>query len=211
MNRYSFLMESPISVKKFIEKKQAISEQAVRESICQAALDVLSSQGLEKLTMQRVAASANIATGTLYNYFADKDALLVYAAERLFGQIRERIRKAMGENTNPRVKLLEMIRAIFAFFNENISYFQFLDRAQIYSKINLEVKEYHIMQERAMIAEVLREGIEGRGFKKVNVDLTAHFFQRAIVGTICVKPELEVFDPDKEAKSLAEMFYTFLE
>ncbi|MCE5184684.1 MAG: TetR family transcriptional regulator [Planctomycetaceae bacterium] len=55
-------------MKKFVEKKQALSEQAVRDSIAQAVLVVLGSQGLEKLTMQRVAAAADIATGTLYNY-----------------------------------------------------------------------------------------------------------------------------------------------
>lgn len=196
---------------KFIEKKQAFLEQAVRDAICQAVLDVLRVHGLDKLTMQQVAKEANIATGTLYNYFKDKDALLVHAAEALFARIRELMRKAKEENSDPRTKLLEMIRSGFTFFNENISFFQYLDTAQIYSKMTVSVKENHVMQVRGMFKEVLQKGVEERMFKEVDVEMTADLIQRAIVGTICIKPELEVFDPDKEAKSLAAMFYKFLE
>lgn len=198
-------------MKRIIEKKQALSEQAVREAISQAVLEVLRTQGLEKLTMQRVAAQANIATGTLYNYFKDKDALLVYAAERLFAKIRELMRKSMEERIDPRLKLEQMIRLVFTFFNENQFYFQFLDRAEVYSKIQRSVKEDHVLQVRAIFSAVLREGIEKGVFRKVDVETTADFFHRAVVGTVCLKPEIEVFDPDKEAGSLAHMFKAFLQ
>lgn len=198
-------------MKRFIEKKQALSEQAIRDAISQAVLDVLRTQGLEKLTMQRVAVAANIATGTLYNYFKDKDALLVYAAERLFAKIRELMRNAMEESSDPRQKLREMIHAPFGFFSENISYFELLERAQIYSKMHQSVKQSHVVEERAMIAQVLKEGMQSGTFRKVDVETTADFFHRAIVGTICLKPEIELFDPDKEAGELATMFYAFLQ
>jgi AcrR family transcriptional regulator len=198
-------------MKRFIEKKQALSEQAIRDAISQAVLDVLRTQGLEKLTMQRVAAQAHIATGTLYNYFKDKDALLVYAAERLFAKIRQLMRKAMEEHSDPRLKLREMIGASFGFFSENISYFELLERAQIYSKMHPSVKQSHVVEERAMIAQVLREGIQSGTFRHVDVEMTADFFHRAIVGTICLKPEIEIFIPDKEAGELANMFYAFLQ
>lgn len=198
-------------MKRFFEKKQEVSEPAVRESICQAAMEVLGEVGLEKLTMQRVASRAGIATGTLYNYFKDKDALLVSVAERLFGEIRKQMRQAMETHQDTHVTLLEMIRCPFRFFNENISYFQFLDRAQVYTKMHQSIKENHVMEERRMIGQVLRKGIDEGIFRKIDVERTADFFQRAVVGTICVKPELEVFDPDKEAQSLAEMFFTYLE
>jgi AcrR family transcriptional regulator len=203
--------EQLFSMAKLIKKKQSFSEQAVRDGICQAVLNVLRVQGLDKLTMQRVAKEADIATGTLYNYFKDKDALLVYAAEALFARIRELMRHAMEENVDPRTKLLEMIRSGFTFFNENNSFFQYLDTAQIYGKMSLSVKENHVMQVRGMFSQVLRAGIETKVFKAVDVEVTSDLIQRAIVGTICIKPELGVFDPDKEAKLLAAMFWKFLE
>lgn len=198
-------------MKRIIEKKQALSEQAVRDAISQAVLDVLRTQGLEKLTMQRVAAQVKIATGTLYNYFKDKDELLVHAAERLFGRIRDLMRKAMEESPDPRTKLAQMVRTVLTFFNENLFYFQFLDRADVYSKIQQSVKEEHVRQVRVMFATVLREGMEKGVFRKIDDETTADFFHRAVVGTICLKPEIEVFDPEKEAASLADMFYAFLQ
>lgn len=198
-------------MKKFVETKQAISEQAVRESISLAVMNVLRTHGLEKLTIQRVASEAHIAAGTVYNYFKDKDELLVYTAERLFDRIRDLMRKAVEEKNEPHAKLLEMIRCSFSFFSENSSFFEFLDRAQIYSKMHQSVKQAHVEQVRMMFAQVLQEGIEGGFFKKVNVETTADFFHRAIVGTICLIPELDVFDPDREAQSLAKMFFTLLE
>lgn len=198
-------------MKKLTEKKQAFTEQAVREAIGQAALHVLGAQGLEKLTMQKVAAEADIATGTLYNYFRDKDALLIYIAEQLFSQIRERMRRALEENSNARVKLLEMIRCPFQFFKENLSYFQLMDRADVYSKMHTSIKENHVMEERRMIARLLEEGMQQGIFRKVDIEKTADLLQRCVVGTICVKSEVEVFNPDKEAQWLAEMFYAFLE
>lgn len=196
---------------KLTKQKQAILEQAVRESVCQAALDVLSQSGLEKLTMQRVAAKANIATGTLYNYFKDKDELMVYAAERLFAGIREQMQKVVEEKTDPRSKLLHLILSGFTFFNENSFFFQFLDRAEIYSKIHPSVKQEHVQKVRILFGRILKEGIESGTFRKVDVETTADFFHRAVVGTIWIKPELEVFEPNREARQLAQMFYTFLE
>ncbi|MCE5184683.1 MAG: hypothetical protein LLF76_00975 [Planctomycetaceae bacterium] len=136
---------------------------------------------------------------------------MVYAAEQLFERIRERMRAVTQGPAQPRQKLLEMIRSIFEFFNENMFYFQFLDRAQVYSKMHQSAKVNHVTQERQMIADILREGVEKKSFRDVDVENAADFFQRAIVGTICVQPQLRMFDPAKEAALLAEMFYAFLE
>ena len=81
------------------------AEQLIREQVYSAVLQVLSEYGLEKLTVQRVAAAANLATGTLYNYFKDKDALLVYAAVRLFEQVRQQQTDAVAASLSPAKKM----------------------------------------------------------------------------------------------------------
>jgi TetR/AcrR family tetracycline transcriptional repressor len=47
-----------------------------RERIAEAALALLEREGLEGLTMRRVAAEAGLPTATLYGYFRDKDELV---------------------------------------------------------------------------------------------------------------------------------------
>jgi TetR/AcrR family transcriptional regulator, tetracycline repressor protein len=47
-----------------------------RERIAEAALALLDREGLEGLTMRRVAAEAGLPTATIYGYFRDKDELV---------------------------------------------------------------------------------------------------------------------------------------
>lgn len=196
---------------KLSQKKNAMAEQVVRESVYEAILQVLSQYGFEKLTMQQVAAEAGIATGTLYNYFKDKDALLVYTAQRLFEQIREGLAVVAERRISAKKKLMELVLSNFRFFHQNMVFFQFLDQAQIFCKIDVSVKRNHVQEETGIIGRVIEEGIAEGAFKAVDVKTTADFFHRAIVGTLCVRPELEEFYPEKEAKSLARMFMSILE
>jgi len=191
---------------KISQQKQAFTEQLIREAVYAAALQVLSEHGLEKLTVQRVAEAANIATGTLYNYFKDKDALLVYAAVRLFEDLRARQREAVECPGTPLEKLQAFVEATFVFFHNNVAYFRFLDQAQVYCKIDMAIKHDHVGQESRMLCEMIDDGIARGDFKDVDVEKTAQFFHRSLVGTLCVNPELGEFEPHKEAVSLVNMF-----
>jgi TetR/AcrR family tetracycline transcriptional repressor len=51
--------------------------------VLEAAMVLLETEGLEKLTMRRLATSLNVQPGALYWHFADKKALLDAMAERL--------------------------------------------------------------------------------------------------------------------------------
>jgi AcrR family transcriptional regulator len=195
---------------KISQQKQVFAEQLIREQVYSAVLQVLSEYGLEKLTVQRVAAAAHLATGTLYNYFKDKDALLVYAAVRLFEQIRQQQADAISTVLSPAKKLQAFLETTFMFFNKNIAFFRFLDQAQVYCKIDMAIKHDHVNQEIRMLSGIIEDGIKAGVFKAIDAEKTAIFFHRAFVGTLCVNPELGDFDPCKEAKSLVKMFTAFL-
>lgn len=47
-----------------------------------AAMALFEAQGYEAVTMEQIAAAADVAKGTLYNYFAVKEALLAYQFQR---------------------------------------------------------------------------------------------------------------------------------
>ncbi len=192
------------------QKRQAFTEQYIRESAYAAVLEVLKKYGLEKLTVQRVAAAAGIGTGTLYNYFKDKDALLVYTAVRLFDQIRHHQREAVGAAKTPAKKLYALLEATFTFFSRNIAYFRFLDQAQVYCKIDMAVKHDHVNREKVLMSSIIQKGAEDGLFKAVNPKKAADFFQRAMIGTLCMVPELGDFDPQREAASLLKMFRVYL-
>lgn len=196
---------------KLSQQKQAAAEKVMRESVYRAVLEVFSDCGPEKLTMQKVAAAAGIAIGTLYNYFKDKDALMVYAAQRLFEQNLRVMSDIAEAPQGARAKLMLLIQSEFRLFHKNIAYFRFLDQTQIFCKMDPALKRKHVKAITEIIGRVIREGIEEGTFKKVDVPSTADFFHRAIVGTLRMRPELENFDPDREAKSLVRMFMSILD
>lgn len=64
-------------------KKQVLSQQALIE----VAVAIARSEGLEALTMRRLALATGKAPMTLYSHIANKDELLVHVADSLLGEI----------------------------------------------------------------------------------------------------------------------------
>lgn len=64
------------------------------ESISEAAIQVLLSQGAERLTTTRVADRAGVSVGTLYQYYANKQSLLFAVLENHFDIVVSRVEAA---------------------------------------------------------------------------------------------------------------------
>ena len=82
----------------------------MKDTIFEAAGSVLEEHGVNGITMDRVAATAGLAKGSLYNYFQDKDKLVRFLYAQLvepFYQVIEEI--ADGDLPAPR-KLEEILR-----------------------------------------------------------------------------------------------------
>lgn len=58
-----------------------------KEAIMKVCREIVMEKGLEAISMRTVAQRCGIATGTLYNYYADKDALLLAAVESVWQSI----------------------------------------------------------------------------------------------------------------------------
>ena len=65
--------------------RKALVTAMMKDTICEAASSVLEQHGAGGLTMDRVASTVGLATGSLYNYFQDKDDLLQFFYTRLAG------------------------------------------------------------------------------------------------------------------------------
>ena len=58
-----------------------------KEAILQSCRKILAEQGLSALSMRAVSGQLGIALGTLYNYFSDKDALMLATVESVWKDI----------------------------------------------------------------------------------------------------------------------------
>ncbi|MBV7327600.1 TetR/AcrR family transcriptional regulator [Chloroflexi bacterium TSY] len=65
------------------KKFQAQLIQARRAQIIEAAIEVIAEQGFQRTTIKQIAQRADVADGTIYNYFKNKDAILLAILELL--------------------------------------------------------------------------------------------------------------------------------
>ena len=75
--------ESPAFQRRSPKQSRA---RATCDAILEAAAQILERDGPDRFTTTRVAERAGVSIGTLYQYFPDKQAILVAAAQREVGQ-----------------------------------------------------------------------------------------------------------------------------
>lgn len=85
----------------------------LRERLLAAAADVTRSEGVQALTIRRVARRAGLADGTLYNHFADKDDLLRAVVADLTQRAEDQVTRlaVLPGTATVRENLVEVVRA----------------------------------------------------------------------------------------------------
>jgi AcrR family transcriptional regulator len=75
---------------------QARAAQTV-DAIIEAAIQILQSDGEERLTTNRIAERAGVSIGSLYQYFADKEAIVEAVADRERDKVVDTILKSLSD------------------------------------------------------------------------------------------------------------------
>ena len=96
---------------------QARAEHTV-DAILEAAAQILQSDGEEKLNTNRIAERAGFSIGTLYQYFADKEAIIAALAERERDKVLATIVKALSsvESDDADKVTREIVRTLIGSF-----------------------------------------------------------------------------------------------
>jgi len=81
------------------QPKQQRSHQIV-EAVLEATQRVLRRQGAEAITTNRVAEAAGVSIGSLYQYFADKQAIFTALYDRHVDEVRHVIERTMADCTS---------------------------------------------------------------------------------------------------------------
>ncbi len=93
----------------------------ITEKIFIATETLMAEQGIQKLSMQKIAHSADISAGTIYLYFKNKDDLLKQLAQRIF----DTFQNVLGNNYDSKLSSFEqyctMWNNLWLFLNDNPS------------------------------------------------------------------------------------------
>jgi len=96
-----------------------MKDEKKHQRILKAAVKVFAEKGFYNSRVSEIAKEANVADGTIYLYFKNKDDILISLFEEEFGRIVENMRKELAKEKDP----LQKIR-IFSVMHLNIVFKQ---------------------------------------------------------------------------------------
>lgn len=90
-----------------------------RERIFEALARLMYERGYDAISLADVAAECGMARTAMYNYFADKESLLIGYASRETDRYVAQLREALGEVAGPVARLQVYIRSQLTYFSEH--------------------------------------------------------------------------------------------
>src|SRR5438270_11471977 len=90
--------------------KRARNQAARRQRVIEAAMALATEGGYEAVQMRDVAASADVALGTLYRYFPSKDHLLIAALDDWIRSLDGRLVQKPPRGTNAADRVVDVVR-----------------------------------------------------------------------------------------------------
>jgi AcrR family transcriptional regulator len=140
-------------------------------------------EGIGGLTMERLATEIGVSRATLYNYFADKDAVIEFIEERTFGPVISAIERIAAENLEPELKLTRIANWVFtAVYEDNAIV---LALSPLRPKLRLyQTDSARKRRVLGVVEGVVREGLEIGAFKRISPAVVAEAFVGSIIGMI---------------------------
>src|SRR3712207_6279081 len=108
--------------------RREATKQANRAAILDAAREVFSDLGYGAATVRDIVRRTDLATGTFYNYFPDKEAVFRALLEESAREARARVREARRRATDAEGFVREGFRAYFEFMASDRTAFEIMRR-----------------------------------------------------------------------------------
>lgn len=152
-----------------------------RDRIRQAAIRVFSEKGYHEARADEIAQAAGVAVGTIYNYFNNKEDILLHIFSKEFEQ-RKRFYEELRQSGLPVVEQVRRILADhFAGLGPRRELMQVLLRERFKPGGELKAELAQLYQEIVgYVEELIREGIAEGWLRPCNPKIIAH----AIFGTV---------------------------
>jgi AcrR family transcriptional regulator len=159
-----------------LNRSKAVGEAVVREGICTAAIEVLEEKDLKGFSMDAVAAAAGVSKGTLYNYFRNKDELLIAVHDRLFEALIQEVNVMFEDRDRPASKVLrEILGKIFQHIGEKRTTSWILDRASYECEALRHYRIGPIQNFLKDLATLIQRGIDAGEFQAQDAGCSAWF------------------------------------
>lgn len=92
-------------------------DDTLRNTLLTAAQEIAATEGIDKINIRTIAQKCGIATGTIYNYFSNKDEILLALTENYWHNALQQMKNAIYANS-----FCGQIQEIFLFLREHINH-----------------------------------------------------------------------------------------
>ena len=194
-----------------VDKKQErkkVLEAFTRQGILDAAIGLLTREGVQGLTMDRVAMEAGVAKGTLYVYFTNKEEILDAALDASFDPFIRGLSALLDDDHPPDRKLADFSLCHLRFFDENRDLIRvlFFDRERTHSEKN-HYADNRYQTSVKQVAAVLDEGVRQGLFSSLDLMKGAAMFIEANMGMVMQRIHDGISgDVEKDAKQITDLF-----
>jgi AcrR family transcriptional regulator len=145
---------------------------ANRAAILAAALDVFAEQGYDGAGVRDIIRRTDLASGTFYNYFPDKEAIFRALVEDTGLEARRRVRAARRRATTAEAFVEGGFRAFFEYMVEDPERYAFMRRNL--DTLRTRFGDAVLPAGTDELAEDLRAGIAAGHLPAIDVDYCAH-------------------------------------
>lgn len=150
-----------------------------KEQILQTTLRLITERGLYDTPMSLVCSEGDVAAGTIYHHFKNKEDLII----KLYVDSKSKMTSALLHNVDATAtfqrRFVQFWKNLYKFFTDNPLIFKFLeqfDNSPYYNKLShKEHQQYY-----KPIIDFLEEGIEEKVLKPVSVQLMTSILQGTI-------------------------------
>lgn len=166
------------------ERRKELMASLMKDTIYAAAVQIVTTHGVDGLTMDRVAETAGVAKGSLYNYFGNKRDLIDFVYEKTVEPAKLIFEEVMAKELSARERLEEMLRMWFDYFATNRGIFNFLFNDSRVSDMADSHKRSCRTQGIADLTVVFRQGVSRGEFRPIDPARAAEMFLGAVITSI---------------------------
>ena len=153
------------SKRKRVSRRET-KKRELREAIYETAMALFLQKGFDNVTVEDITHQIEIAKGTFFNYFPNKESILLYFMRRHLEEVKDQIPRVIKEakTTQQKLHCLFSILAKMVVTNEPLVKWVLVEslRLRVYKKEKKEVSR-KILQN---VVEIIREGQERGEIKK---------------------------------------------
>ncbi|OBA59241.1 TetR family transcriptional regulator [Mycobacterium sp. 1100029.7] len=158
------------------EAVRAARASSRRRQVLDAAVTVMGKTGFHQMSMQDLAAEANVSVGLIYKYFGGKEDLLLATIVRILEVFHDQLAPVMdAAGDDPVDRLTAGIRRYIEIVDENLDgvVLTYRESRTLGSAGRTQIKELEIASA-APLRATIEAGIAAGVFRDVDVDLTVY-------------------------------------